>query len=400
MDEKNFEVIDLANTLEQTVQLQKYVLRHAVKGFFGWGIVFAIIGIVMLLLDLSSVSMYLFCFAVVFIVLAATLKSAAKKNGKTNFEKSKGKTELLHVYSDFMEYHVLNGETKEVFLHIPSDKITGIAVMKDIYVFKYENVAFGIAKENVPDDGTLFKLLFPSGKASAEKPRGKAASIWFLCLMLVSVFCAFGLFSLIELNPSLWWTALAGLALPTAMLIILGVNLSDGVKIKHSVIGVIIAILSLILMLLSMVGGIVSLFGDSFEYDNSSLYDKDAIIYEVADITISDYDEYYANTYKIFDDNIRKYIEVKNTTFYFTDEQNDAFCGTVEASDVWVTELEEETYGYFEPYIDYYGGEVYFVYNKTEGTYNSLPTSQTPCEYAVVVFTGMYNYVDIYEFAK
>ncbi len=407
MEEKKYEVIEAVPNYEETVELQLYVVRSNIRVFVLFGVAFLAIGLLIGIISPSWVAYVAAAFGVFFVIMGIMLRFSAIGVAKKSFEQSKDLKQLWHIYEDHIELYSYRGEKQEVFLSLDVDKIIDVAVLKRIYAFRFEKVAFGVSKTDLSPDSILFGILFPSGKAESRKKDVNTVSVLYRSVSMASLLFAIVSFYFVEKYPSLWWLGFVGIALSLASLIIFAVVRTDGKKLKGGVSGIIMAILASILSVMIILIGLTSFLNGGFDYitDDSFFVGPDDVgdtsVISVAGITLPDTDNYYFDEYKYYDKALGKYVDVANTTYYYYDSKDiDAICDSIEASDLWLPELDEEMQSCFGGYLVYVDGDMLLIYNATEGTYNSLPSTVAPCEYIALVFTSMYEYIDIYRFVK
>ena len=397
---QEFEIVDAGVTLENALELHRYIFRSNIRGGFLWGSLLLAVGVISSLVH-SSAAWPMLVGAVAMFIFSFALMQGAKKNAQQGYERSRGKSEIFQVYSDHLEYRVICGVTVEMSLRIPVDEISDVAVLKTIYAFKYQKVTFGVLKENVAEGSALFRILFPDGVVKSAPNKRETLKTAYTALYFAMVLYMAIVISVVSLYPSLWPLPMLGLLLSVSTFVVCGIARRKGIKISGSLFrNIILAFLSVLCLLYSGIMFASKSLDMPDTYTASSISTTTLSALSACDLQLPSMDDVYVNEYKTFDEYAGRYVEVANTEIYLSEEEVDAFCDVVEKEDRWVTKLDGEARQFFRTYVDYYAGDVFFVYNLTEGTYNTLPSGEGECDYLVVIFSAPYNYIDVYEFTK
>lgn len=395
------EVINFTAKYENVLALQKYIYRDLIKACLLFGtILLALFAVLRFLTTVTTT--VLLVGAVLMLFYALLLEFSARSNAKRNFEQSKNSVETWYVYGDHIEFRIERDRVQQLSYRINAKEILEVAVLKNLYVFKYDKMAFGVQKDDVKEGSVLFKLLFPSGVAKDSKPKNTMANCYML-LVFITVFYTYACIYAVGNNTALWWMLLIGIPLSVGCFVLSGFAKVKGIKIKGSVIcNIVVAILLAFFIIASLATAFANVledFSEDFVYtDGESNTLSSALAAADLEIPYKNQKSFYS--YKIYDEDSARYVDVGNTTFYLEGDALESFCDYVESDDKWLTSLDNDTEEFFAPYLDCSPGDVMFVYNLTEDTYNSLPTSESECGYLVVIFSSRYEYIDIYEFAK
>ncbi len=398
---QNFEIVDAGVTLQSTMELYRYIYRAPVRLLFIIAVLLFVTAVILSLVQMGII--WPLCIAsIVSAVIGFAFIQAAKNIARKSYEHGMSKKEVFHVYGDHLEYRVSSGDALEFLLRIPVEKIKDIAVLKDIYAFKYEGVVVSIPKMCATEGSALFRILFPDGVVEDTRKKEETMKTAYITLTFVASLYMLVTVFVVGAHPSLWWLPILGLPIPVLAFVVFGIAHSKGIKIPFGwAANILLACLTVFFLLYSPLQLALNALESWDTYMEDMLEEQPSLdLLAACDIQLSSVGDVYSRTYKTFDAYSNHYVEVANTEISLTEQETYAFCDVVDKEERWVTTLEGETREFFLTYVDYYAGDVFFVYNLTEETYNALPTGEGECDYLVVIFSSRYNYIDIYEFTK
>ena len=397
------EIYEFETTHEQMLEVHRYAYKEGITLSITLSVIFFAITL-MSVVFAKSFSPIMFTGGVLFASMSIALAHSARSIAKKKYEESAGSLDKAVVYKDYIELHTYRGGEETSMLRIDANDICATVKAKTLCIFKRKIGYIGLPVEIVKDGTMLFDILFKDGVVREAKKTQNLISI-FESFSLVSMAAPLALAYASANGEVKWWIFAICLIFPITAIVLGAVIISRGIKFKGRLLYNIIAyVMAAIMLLITGLGAATSALNSFTDFEGSidNRYSETAkseeAVARLREIGIEFLvEEMYTYEYKTFDDIADRYIDVVNTTVYTADTV--AFCEAVEADERWQSSTKSDVLDAFSAYFDVNKGDVWLLYNDSEGTYNTLPKT-APCDYVAVVFSSHYSYVDIYEFTR
>ncbi len=397
------EIYEFETTYEQMLEVHRYAYKEGIALSMAASIIFFVITLVSAIF-VKSLSPIMLTGGVLFMAFSLALAHSTKNIAKKKYDESAGSLDKAVVYKDYIELHTYRNGEEVSMLRIEGKDVAAAVKAKKLCIFRKGIGYIGLPVEIIKEGTMLFDMLFKDGMVrEADKAQNltllfKIFVIFSIAAPLVGVYASGN-------GEIKWWIFAICLAFPITAIVLGAVLISRGIKFKGRLLYNIIAcVMAAFMLFITVLGTATSAlnsladFLDSIDSGYSESADSATTVARLREIGIDFLvEEMYTYEYKTFDEAADRYVDVVNTTVYIADI--DAFCEAVEADERWQSTTESEVFDAFGAYLSVEKGDVWMLYNDSEGTYNTI-TATTPCDYVAVVFSSQYSYLDIYEFTK
>lgn len=405
--EEPVEIVTQKSEYEDIYLLRKTVNKSAVL-LFAIIAVFAFAACILEGIFSHYFSTASFAAGFIFAIMTISVVASIKKESLDAYNKKRDSYCEYAFYSDRVEYKCYNNDqVLTAFYRIPYSEIETRSVLKSAYVFTHNGIAHLIPKRAFKENSEAPKLLFngqevdtstpeASGKKRVRKPDAKRLALILEITSIVLFILAIVLLN--NLPSKYWWISVAFIPFPVVSAAIYFSLHKKGIK-NLSLHIVATVILSIAMIFVTIIGNSMyhqeQLYMEQAEQANE-LMDKVGIDFSFT------FDSFYEDDASVYDESTRSFVDAKMLYCYLTDEESAAFRASVDKSPIWTSTMSDEMKSAYGSFYSYYNqnNTVFFIYNVTDNTYNTLPPDGKTCEYIFVAYDISSPSLDFVMFSK
>ena len=332
------------------------------------------------------------------IIFRISLRDTRKKQAIKREKKYPDAYSEYTVYDGYLEYRDYDKDGNVItFYRVGREEVEMAAATPTLYVFRKDGISFSVRRDLVPEGSRYFDVVFPKGVPDAKgaaKKRGrmalpKSADPYVRILTIVCAVVTLCSILLDDAYGAHFWIPFALLALPIGLMALVLHTAYRREKVRILPI-VTFLLCGAILFFQGFVGAIT--YTDTVDADEIAPY------FETLGLPMLSFEQTYCYESTVFDNETRTFLSTETYYVYLEEEEIPLYYEHIKEDTRWQSDTECDLYDAYAAYAEYLG-DLYLIYNVTEGTVNAIP-SESECEYVIFSFASSYPTIYLVRFTK